>query len=298
MLKILIILVTFMFTSHAYAQKTVQVFWPFAAGSSQANMIRSIIDTANTQQDKYKFIFAHKPGAGGSVAAIAAVDSKELSLLAHTSSFYIRPMLYKESHNIDDFSMLSAICTGQPLAIFSKKINTFSDMQGKEVKLGIIPGSITSLVTKNIKSENPEIKIIEVPYKGTPEATTDMLGGHIDGSVDFIGTSVTSRFGNDIKILGLTGKRSIGGFATFQSLQIKGLENVTNDYFFFINKSIDYSTRQELNKILTNANNEKTKLLCEDDFGQLVNIPFTNLESLNQSNKYRWAKITSGVIKE
>jgi tripartite-type tricarboxylate transporter receptor subunit TctC len=297
-MKVVIIFMSLLFSSLAYAQKTVQVFWPFAAGSSQANMVRTIIDSANAQQDKYKLVFAHKPGAGGAVAAQAVADSKELALLAHTSSFYIRPLLYKESHNVDDFNMITLYCTGQPLAIFSKKINKFSDAQGREIKLGIIPGSITSLVPKAIKRENPDIKIIEVAYKGTPEATTDMLGGHIDGSVDFIGTSVTARFGNDIKVLGLTGKRSLSGYPTFQSLQVKGLENVSNDYFFFVNKSIDTSTRNELNKILTNAYTEKTKFFCEDDFGQLVTTPFNQVDHVNLSHRQRWEKLTVGSAKE
>lgn len=297
-MKVVIILISLLFSSLAYAQKTVQVFWPFAAGSSQANMVRTIIDSANAQQDKYKFVFAHKPGAGGAVAAQAVADSKELALLAHTSSFYIRPLLYKESHNVDDFNMVTLYCTAQPLAIFSKKINKLSDAQGREIKLGIIPGSITSLVPKAIKRENPDIKIIEVPYKGTPEATTDMLGGHIDGSVDFIGTSVTARFGNDIKVLGLTGKRSLSGYPTFQSLQVKGLENVSNDYFFFVNKSVDTATRNELNKMITNAYTEKTKFFCEDDFGQLVTTPFNQVDNVNLSHRQRWEKLTAGSVKE
>ena len=173
-----------------------------------------------------------------------------------------------------------------------------SDAQGREIKLGIIPGSITSLVPKAIKRENPDIKIIEVPYKGTPEATTDMLGGHIDGSVDFIGTSVTARFGNDIKVLGLTGKRSLSGYPTFQSLQVKGLENVSNDYFFFVNKSVDTATRNELNKMITNASTEKTKFFCEDDFGQLVTTPFNQVDNVNLSHRQRWEKLTAGSVKE
>lgn len=285
-------------SSIAHAQQTVHVVWPFAVGSSQANMIRSILDNANTQQDKYKFIFVHKPGAGGAVAAYTVAESKDLSLLASTSSFYIRPLLYKNSHNVDDFNMVTLVCSEQPLAIFSKKIDRLSDAHGREISLGVIPGSITTIVSRIIKRENADIKVLEVPYKGTPEATTDMLGSHIDGSVDFIGTSVTARFGNDIKVLGITGKRNIAGYSTFQNLKVNGLENVTNDYFFFVNKSVDVATRQELNRILTNSYTEKTKFLCEDDFGQLVKTPFSQVDSINQSNKQRWEKLTSGFAKE
>jgi tripartite-type tricarboxylate transporter receptor subunit TctC len=297
-MKKILVLLAMMISSIAYAQKTVHVVWPFAVGSPQANMIRTMIDSANSQQDKYQFVFLHKPGAGGAVAAYTVAESKDLSLLASTSSFYIRPLLYKDSHNVDDFNMVTLVCSAQPLSIFSKKINRLADAHGREVTLGVIPGSITTLVTRTIKRENLDIKVVEVPYKGTPEATTDMLGGHIDGSVDFIGTSVTARFGNDIKILGITGKRQINGHPTFQSLKVNGLENVTNDYFFFVNKSVDVATRMELNSILTNSYTEKTKFFCEDDFGQLVKTPYAQVDSINQSNKQRWEKLTSGFAKE
>lgn len=297
-MKKILVLLAMMISSMAYAQKTVQVAWPFAVGSPQANMVRTMIDSANSQQDKYQFIFLHKPGAGGAVAAYTVAESKDLFLLASTSSFYIRPLLYKDSHSVDDFNMVTLVCSAQPLSIFSKKINRLSDAQGREVSLGVIPGSITTLVTRTIKRENADIKVLEVPYKGTPEATTDMLGGHIDGSVDFIGTSATSRFGTDIKVLGITGKRQINGYPTFQSLKIYGLENVTNDYFFFVNKSVDVATRQELNRILTNSYTEKTKSLCEDDFGQLVKTSYSQVDEIHKSNKVRWEKLTSGIVRE
>jgi tripartite-type tricarboxylate transporter receptor subunit TctC len=297
-MKKILILLAMMLTSMVYAQKTVHVVWPFAIGSPQANMVRTIIDSANSQQDKYQFLLLHKPGAGGAIAANTVSESKDLMLLASTSSFYIRPLLYKDSHDVDNFNMVTLICSAQPLAIFSKKINRLADTQGREVTLGVIPGSITTLVTRTIKRENSDIRVIEVPYKGTPEATTDMLGRHIDGSIDFIGTSSTSRFGTDIKVLGITGKRNIAGYPTFQSLKVNGLENVTNDYFYFVNKSVDVATRQELNSILTNSYTEKTKFFCEDDFGQLVKTPFSQVDSINQSNKQRWEKLTSGFAKE
>jgi tripartite-type tricarboxylate transporter receptor subunit TctC len=297
-MKKILALMALMIGSIANAGITVPVYWPFAAGSSQANMVRSMIDNANTQQNKYQFIFVHKPGAGGSVAANSVLESKDLAILASTSSFYIRPMLFKESHNIDDFNMVSLVCTAQPLAIYSKKISRLSDVQGREISLGVIPGSITTLVTRAIKRENPDIRILEVPYKGTPEATSDMLGGHIDGSVDFIGTSVTARFSNDIKVLGITGRRNINNYPTFQSLKVNGLENITNDYFYFVSKSIDRSTRQELNRILNNAYTERTKFLCEDDFGELVKSPFNQIDIIHQANKSRWEKLTDGFNKE
>lgn len=298
MKKMFTILAMMFFASSAFAQKVVPVIWPFSPASSQANMIRATLDTANSQQNKYQFIFQNKPGAGGVVAARTAKESRDLAVLATTSSFYIRPLLYKDGHNVDDFTMVAPLCNAQPLAIYSKKLNSLSDIHNRDLSIGVVPGSITTLLLRAMKRENPEMRLLEVPYKGTPEASNDMLGGHIDGAVDFIGTTVTSKFGNDVKVLGMTGTRSINGYSSFQSLKVKGLEKMTVDYFFFVNKSVDSTTRQELYKILTDALTEKTKSICEDDFGHIVKTPYNQLDAVHQSNKILWEKQTAGIPKE
>lgn len=295
------ILVTFLalLCLGALAQpRTVPVVWPFAIGSPQANMIRSMIDVANKEQNKYQFIFVHKPGAGGAVAANFILEHDTLAVLASTSSFYIRPLLYKDSHDVDQFSIASTICTGQPVAIYSKNLPSLNAAKGKEINIGVIPGSITTLVTKSIKRENPEIKIQEIPYKGTPEATTDMLAGHIDGSTDFIGKSISSRFDGSVKIWGITGTKNYASYRTFQQQQIKGLDNVTNDYFMFVSAKTDPAIRQELGKIFDASITERTRALCEDDFGTITTVPSTRLDLLHQQTKARWTQLSQGIVRE
>lgn len=285
-------------TIPAWAQKPVQIVWPFAIGSPQANMVRAIIEEANTTQNKYTFVLVHKPGAGGSVAANYTLEHNDLAVLASTSSFYIRPLLYKDSHNVDDFKIVSNYCSGQPLAIFSKKLQKLEGAEGKSVSVGVIPGSITTLVTRALQRENKNLSIIEVPYKGTPEATTDMLGGHIEGSIDFIGKSALSRFDNSVKVLGITGSRNIQGFQTFGNQKIKGLDQVANDYYFFVTKKTDTALQIELNKILNNSISTKAREFCEDDFGSVTRTEINQTESLQSQNKIRWANLTQGIKQE
>lgn len=298
MKKIFTILLMLCITSSAFAQKTVTIIWPFSPASSQSNMVRAVIESANAQQNKYLFLFQNRPGAGGSVAALAVKNSKELTILSTTSSYYIRPLLYKDSHDTNDFNLVTPFCNEQPLAIFSRKINKLSDVQNRNITIGVNPGSITSLITRTIKRENPEFNITEIPYKGTPEATTDMLGNHIDGSVDWMGPSVTARFTNDVKVVGVTGTRKINGNQTFKSLKIKGLDNITVGHYFLINKTVDNATRQELHQILSNALTEKVKSICELDFGYVVNTPYEKLDTVDQSTKSLWENLTVGITKE
>ena len=298
MKKILATLLAVLSLGVSAQTRTIPVVWPFAIGSPQANMVRSIIDSANKEQNKYQFILVNKPGAGGSIAANHVLEHDGPAVLASTSSFYIRPLLYKDSHNVDQFQIASTICTGQPVAIYSKKLSTLSEAQGREINIGVIPGSITTLVTKAIKRENPEIKIQEIPYKGTPDATTDMLAGHIDGSTDFIGKSISSRFDSTVKVWGITGTKNFGTFRTFAQQQVKGLDNVTNDYFMFVSSKTDTITRQELGRLFDANINDRTKALCEDDFGTVTVTPNNRLDALHQQTKSRWIQLTQGIARE
>jgi hypothetical protein len=259
-------------------------------------MIRALLNTANTQQEKYTFVFTSKPGAGGSVAANTVASSTDLTILASSSSFYIRPLLYIASHDVEKFDMIASVCVGQPLAIFSKKLSSLSDISGNDITIGVIPGSITTLVARSLKIENPGLLLREIPYKGTPEATIDMLGGHIDSSVDFIGKNTRSKIGDNVNILGITGTRNFQNHATFSSMNIKGSAEIVNDYYFYVNSTVSEIVQLEINKILISASGEKVKELCEDEFGTVVKAPHTQLHKLNSSNKDKWKRIATGII--
>jgi len=124
------------------------------------------------------------------------------------------------------------------------------------------------------------------------------LGGHIDGSVDTIGKSVTSRFGSDVAILGITGKKNQGKFSTFQSQGVKGLEDLVGDYLVFVNSSVDLGTRSELNTILGNALGDNVRDICEDDFGFVSKFSLAQAEQANRDNKARWINLTKGIDRE
>lgn len=294
-----LIAATLLSTAAMAEPKVVQAVWPFAIGSSQANLVRAVLDNANKQQDKYKFIFVNKPGAGGAIAANTVLESPELQLLFSSSSFYVRPLLYKDSHDVEKFKLVSGICMAQPFAIYSKKLTSVADLKRpQDSTVGVIPGSITTLITKTMKRDNVGFTISEVPYKGTPEATTDMLGGHIDGSVDTVGKSVTARFGNEVKALGITGKQNHGQFVTFQSQGVKGLEELVGDYLIFVPSGVDAATREELNRIFNAALGDNVREICEDDYGYISRISHAQTETVHQANKARWANLTKGIPRE
>jgi tripartite-type tricarboxylate transporter receptor subunit TctC len=275
----------------------VQAYWPFSNVSDQGLMIRKVIDQANTIQNKYKFVFNHRPGAGGSLAVNLMSTDKDLAVLIHTSSFYIRHNLYEENYNLNNFSLVNTICSNQPLGIFSKNIKSIGQLKNRRATIGIIPGSITSLVTKNLIVNNKNFNIVEVPYKSTPEATTDMLGGFIDGSVDFVGAGTLARLPENSVILGITGKTAYKGLPTFKEQGIEGLDNITNSYYIFVKNTMNLELQKEISNIFYSAINSEVQQLCNTSNGSIVKTPFESLKQLHETNINLWKSSTSSLPK-
>ena len=276
----------------------VQVVWPFAPGSTQAVMVRNLIESANQQQSKYQFVFVGKPGAGGAIAANYTASANTLTVLASTSSFYTRPLMYHESHDPEQFRLVSAICLHSPLAMFSRKYTAFNDMKNNDVTVGINPGSVTQLFTRLLAQHNPELKFTEVPYKGTPEATTDMLAKHIDASIDLLSVGNLARLTPDTAVVGITGTRSLPNMPSLSSLKVKGLNNLTNNYYIFVPRNTDQALAQELNRIFNTAINEAVRESCSNERGLTELVPFDRTEKLHQTNQTQWRQITQGIVKQ
>lgn len=283
----------------ALATQTVQVIWPFAPGSSQAAVTRNLIESANQQQDKYQFVFVNRPGAGGTVAANYVASAPTLTLLSNTSSFYTRPLLYHEAYNPKDFRVVSTVCSNTPVALIARKYTSFDQLKKQNATVGVIPGSITQLLTQLIMQHNPEIKFTEIPYKGTIEATTDMLGGHIDASVDFMSAGNLARLPADAKVVGISGTQSIGSVTSFKNLKIKGLDDLVMSFYIFAPKTLDPLVAQDLTRIFNSATNSNTvQTSCNNENGITVPTPYSDLDQLHTRNQDQWQKLTQGIPKQ
>jgi tripartite-type tricarboxylate transporter receptor subunit TctC len=69
------------------------------------------------------------------------------------------------------------------------------------------------------------IDMLQVPYKGTPAAMTDLLGGHID--LFFIGTQIALPLVQEGKLraLAVTGKERWKGLPDVPTMQEQGFKN-------------------------------------------------------------------------
>lgn len=254
-------------------QKVVEVVWPFNAGSASSNLTRTVIEVANARQKKYLFLFINRPGAGGAIATnYVNINNGTIKALSHSTSFWTRIKFSSEGgYDVNDFMPISYHCTDNALSLVSTKYKTLDELLEKKINIsiGITPGSTTTLIPVAIAKSKPGIEFTIIPYTGSPEATINVLGGHIDSGVEFIGPAQAQP---KLNILGVTGTKPIAGIPTFASLGIKGLEHVSNSYFILLPKFTDPTIVADLTSILLESSkHESVRTACTN----LPGIPFS-----------------------
>jgi len=298
MKKLLAVFLLCFVTTLTQAKIVVPIVWTFALSSSAGLLVREIVTEANNIQNKYQFVFEHKPGAGGAVGVNHVINANQPVILAHTSSFFIRPYTIKEgSYDPEQFIMINNYCSDQPLAMLSRNFKTLVDLQKQtKISVGIIPGSLTTLPIAEYKKQNLKLDLIEVGFKGTPEITTAVLGGHLDVSIDFL--SPTVRNIDELNVLAITGTKNYGNTRTFQSQGLNGYDMLTNSYYMLMHNKTDPAVVKELNDIMIRAvANPRVQKLCTQDFGTVTTISGEEAQALFDKKHQFWRKSVGKIVK-
>lgn len=296
MKKILLGVILSLTSLISQAQTVVPVIWVFALSSTQGLMVREIVNEANSIQNKYQFTFEHKPGAGGAVGVHYAESLPRPAILAHTSSFFIRPYMNNEgNYNPEQFTILNNFCIDQPLALISKNYKSLAELQKQnKASVGVLPGSITQLVVSEYQKQNPNTNLIEVGFKGTPDITAAVLGGHLDLSIDWL-AGVTH---DDLNVLGITGAQNHGRARTFKSQGMPGYEQITNSYYLLVNKNTDATLVKEFNVIMSQAvTNKRVQEYCSQDYGQPSNITVEPARNVFVQKHQFWRQLVNKITK-
>lgn len=285
----------------ANAAETINILWAFNIGSNQANTVRYIIDEANSQQNEYKFILENKKGAGGSIAANYVLQNPHDTLVAISSSFFIRPASNpKESHDLDKFKTTLVQATGAPLVLVSKKYQSLSEvMQQKNATIGVSGvGSISDMIATQLKGSNSTLNVVQ--FKGMVDATVAAAGGHVDTAITYAVDAQPFIDSGDLKILAYTGNKDILSYKnmTFEAQGVKGLDNLTANYGIFSSKEMPENKAKELYLILSKANSTmKVASSYAKDLLTPVKINYDKSQDWYDSQRKYWQGLADKTLK-
>ena len=187
-------LVACLLVSAAHAQtfpgKPIRVIVPFPAGSATDGQAR-LIGAHFQKVFGHGFIVENMPGATGAIAARtvarAAPDGYTL-LLSSVSTHSANAHLYNNLgyDPVADFTPVALIARA-PSTMVVRAETPFRTLQdfvafakANPDKLNFAYGNMGSLAGGAMLNAYAGIKTTAVSYRGTPQATTDLLGGQID----------------------------------------------------------------------------------------------------------------------
>src|SRR5438445_3326850 len=208
------------FAAHAqYPNKPVRVVVPFPAGSS-TNIVTRVLANSVSQSIDQQLVVDNKAGADGAIAAAevakAAPDGYTL-LMATNSPMSALPAMNKSPpyDPVADFTPITDIgrYTFFILVHPSVQAKTLAELidhaRANPGKLNYATGNTTSIVSTAYFASLAGIQLVHVPYKGEPQAVTDLVAGRVQLMFCSSSTSIAQIRNGRLRALVTTlGKRS------------------------------------------------------------------------------------------
>ena len=177
--------------AQSWPSNRVQVVVPFTAGSATDIMARTVAQRLAEQLGQ-PFVVENRPGAGGTigVAAVARAEADGHTILVHSSSYTITPTTYPNTpyDTVRDLVGITPLALIPNVLVISpaKGIQNVQDLvRAAKTKPGTMNyasagvGTATQLNGERFRL-GAGIEVVHVPFRGTPEALTEVIAGRVD----------------------------------------------------------------------------------------------------------------------
>ncbi|MFI5444468.1 Bug family tripartite tricarboxylate transporter substrate binding protein [Polaromonas sp. UC242_47] len=177
--------------AQGYPSKPIKFLVPFTAGSGTDLIARSIADTMSKSMGQ-PIVIENKPGAGGTIAAgqVAKGEPDGYTVLVHSSGHALNPAIYstigydtlKDLTGITPLAALPNVLVVNPAKGWKSLADLVAAAKAKPGQLNYASAGVGSATHLNAEKFRLQagIDALHVPYKGTPEAMTNVIGGSND----------------------------------------------------------------------------------------------------------------------
>ncbi len=178
-------------SAQTYPNKTIKFVVPFTAGSATDIVARTVGEAMGKSMGQ-TILIENRPGAGGTIAAaqVARSEADGYTLLVHSSGHALNPALYpnpgydtlKDLTGITTLAAIPNVLVVNPAKGWKTQAELLAAVKAKPAthnyaSAGV--GSGTHLNAEIFRLQSG-IDALHVPYKGTPEAITNVIGGSND----------------------------------------------------------------------------------------------------------------------
>lgn len=198
----------------SYPDKTVKVIVPLTPGSG-ADIAGRIAFKTVAEMWKQPVIIENRPGAGGLVGTGVVVNSDPngYTLLVQSASYAANPAIYKKlPYDLKSLTDVNILGTSPYALVVSadSPYKTLTDLvNAAKAQPGAIPfasagvGSSTHLAAEYF-NQTMGIKMLHVPYKGSPEAISETISQRTAYYMAPLQTAIAQIQGGKVRALGVT----------------------------------------------------------------------------------------------
>jgi len=220
-MRFALLLVSALFFSCANAQtypsRPVKLVVPFPAGSATDQIARVIGHELQSALGQ-PFVVENKAGAQGGIAAAevakAAPDGYTLMVTTNTPQAANVSLFKKLAYDpVKDFAPIARLGTISFMLMVrpdfpAKNLKEFlAHARANPGKLSAGYGSAGSQVSQAMLRQMGRIDFVDVPYKGLPQAITDVLGGSISFTFADLANALAQQKGGKLRGLAVTSEK-------------------------------------------------------------------------------------------
>lgn len=175
----------------AWPAKPIRFIVPFTAGSG-TDIIARAVGESMAKSLGQPIVVENKPGAGGTIAAaqVARSDPDGTTLLIHSSGHALNPAIYthlsydtvKDLVGITPLAALPNVMIVPPARGWKAVADVVAAAKAKPGQLNYASAGVGSATHLNAEKFRLQagLDAVHVPFKGTPESISEVIGGRID----------------------------------------------------------------------------------------------------------------------
>jgi tripartite-type tricarboxylate transporter receptor subunit TctC len=289
-----------------FPSKPIKIVVTFPPGGSADAIIR-ILSTRLNDKLGQALVIDNRPGAGGniglSVVAKAAPDGYVLGVgaaggLTANSSLYPQ-MPFDVAKDFQPITMLAAIpfvLVGHPSvpADNMQQLIAYAKSQPGKVSIGHGGNGTAMHLSTALFTQMTDLKMIEVPYRGSGPAAMDTLSGQIQLSITDLAAALPHIKAGKLKAFAVTSPKRLNNLPEVPTLAESGLTGYDSTGWFGLvaPAGTPAAIIQRLHTEFTAAlNDEAIKTQMRQNGMEPVATSMEGLDAYIKSETQKWAKV-------
>lgn len=290
----------------AYPNRQMRFIVSFPAGSATDQVAR-LIAAQLTKATGQTIVIDNRGGASGMIAceAVAKAPPDGYTVLVTTGTTHAaNPSLFKKLpyDPVKDFVPVTSASNNAFVLVVapSSPANSVADLarlaRAQPGKLSFASGNAPSRIGGEMFKMMANVDLLHVPYKGAPQALTDLMGGQVSMMWTDLRTGMPQVAAGKLKALAVTGAKRLALYPNIPTMIEQGFPDyvLSNWVGVYLPAGTPQAIANRLNA-LVHAAVRADQVSHENTGGEVMLLAPTDFAALQARDTAMWARVTKAA---